>query len=112
MSVDDWFPEIEWSFDVSFPWRNGVDEDFQMVYEAYENFYREANTRNGRAGKRMSAGQDFMDAVIAYYDVNDEEATAGVGMGLFLGSEDEYEPGPLDEKMEEEELFQYLNGNL
>lgn len=109
MSIEEWFPDLDVDLGL---FSGGVDEDFEEVYEAYENFYRQANTPNGRAGTRMSAGQDFMDAVMDYYDVDKEEANAGIGMGLFLNADGEYQPNPLEEKMDEEELYRYLEGNL
>lgn len=101
-----WLPDVEW------PWKDRPGEEFDEVYEAYEEFYRHANTPSGRGGMQMSAGQDFMEEVIEFYDVEEDEATAGVGMGLFLNSDGEYEPNPMDEKYGRKELFQYLNGNL
>lgn len=106
MVISEWLPDVEW------PWKNTPDEEFDAVYEAYEEFYRRANTPSGRGGMRMSAGQDFMEEVMEFYDAGEEEANAGVGMGLFLNADGEYEPNPLDEKYGKEELFEYLNGNL
>ncbi len=106
MGLNTWLPDIGW------PWRNGPDEEFREVYEAYEDFYRAANVPNGRKNNCVSASQDFIKAVAEYYDIGGEEADAGWGMALFLNSEGELEQGPLKEKYSEEKLYKYLSGNL
>ncbi len=111
MDLPEWLDSfgLDLSFDIL---GDDMDEDFQKVYDAYEEFYREANTPNGRTGKRMSAGNEFMNAVMEYYEVDGDEATAGIGMGLFLNADGGYSPNPLEEKMSEEELYQYLEGQI
>ncbi len=106
MRLNTWLPDIEW------PWCSSPDEDFKEVYEAYEDFYKAANLPNGRKGNRVSASQDFIEALVEYYDIGGEEANASWGMSLFLNADGRLEQGPLEEKYTEEELYHYLSGNL
>lgn len=106
MSIEGWIPDI--GSRLGFLGR-GPDEDFRDVYEAYEQFYKAAKTPNGRGRVMGGAAQDFMDEVIEYYDIGEEEYSAGMG---WVGLMDTGDINLLEEKMGEDELYRYLEGEL
>ena len=88
---------------------NGVDEEFkENVYPAYQEFYRWSDL-NARSGKKMDKAAEFMDAVVEYYDAEeelDEGLAAGYGAAPFVNGE------LMDEEMSPEELTCYLDGEF
>jgi hypothetical protein len=92
---------------------NGIpflqNEGFSEVYEAYEEFYKQAQVRNGRGRRREDAAIEFVQAVMDYTDASytDVEAELAQAQPLALLGLDFTQ-----EKMTEEELRKYLEGNL
>lgn len=86
-----------------------VDAEFEEeVYPAYQEFYRWSDV-SARGGKKMDKAADFMDAVVAYYDAEEEldgAVAAGYGMAPFVNGD------LMEEELSPEELKAFLDGEL
>ena len=88
---------------------NGVDEEFEEdVYTAYQEFYRWSDV-SARGGKKMDKAAEFMDAVVDYYEAEenlDEGVAAGYSVAPFVNG------NLMEEELSPEELKAYLDGEL
>lgn len=84
------------------------DDGFDEVYEAYEDFYRTANSRS-RGARKSDAAVEFYEAVSEYVDADSETEEAAWASSMnILASDSEIDL--MDEKLSEEELREALEG--
>lgn len=87
----------------------GVDDEFEKkVYPAYQEFYRWSDL-SARGGKKAEKAAAFMDAVVDYYEAEeelDEAVAASYGFSPIV------EGDMMDEEMSPEELKAYLDGEF